>query len=81
MLIIDDILLSPYRGLKFIFEKLLEHVDNEYNSVDNVKKELYELQLKFEMDEISESEYDEAEAVLLERLKEIREQEQGEDDD
>jgi hypothetical protein len=49
--------------------------------VDNVKKELYELQLKFEMDEISESEYDEAEAVLLERLKEIREQEQEEDDE
>lgn len=79
MLILDDLFLMPYRGLKFIFNKVLEHVDQEYNSVDMVKKELYELQLKFEMDEISEEEYDAGEAVLLERLKEIREREESDE--
>ncbi|ATW26954.1 gas vesicle protein GvpG [Candidatus Formimonas warabiya] len=86
MLIIDDILLFPYRGLKFIFNQILDHLDQEYNSVDAVKKELSELQLRFEMDEISEEEYDQAEAVLLVRLKEIRErgktdEDQDEDDE
>lgn len=78
MLIIDDILLSPLKGLVFLGKKISEIVDQEMSDEGVIKERLMELQLKFEMDEISEEEYDRREEELLDLLEQIRAGKTGE---
>jgi len=72
MFLIDDILLAPLKGVIWIGEKLNELVEKEFSDEGRIKEKLMELQLKFEMDEISEEEYNRQEKELLERLNAIR---------
>lgn len=72
MFLIDDILLAPLKGVIWIGEKLNELVEKEFSDEGRIKEKLMELQLKFEMDEISEEEYNRQEKELLERLDAIR---------
>jgi hypothetical protein len=72
MLIIDDILLSPLKGLVFLGKKIQELVNEEMSDEGRIKEMLMELQLKFEMDEIDEEEYDKREEELLKILEKIR---------
>jgi len=73
MLIIDDIFLkAPLKGLVFLGKKIGEIVDHEQSDEGTVKERLMELQMKFEMDEISEEEYDRQEDELLGLLEKIR---------
>ncbi len=71
MFIIDSILLAPLKGVVWLGQKLNEIAQNELNDDGRIKEELMALQLRFEMDEISEQEYDEKERELLERLDAI----------
>jgi len=52
-------------------QKLNEIAQNELNDDGRIKEELMALQLRFELDEISEQEYDEKEEELLARLDAI----------
>jgi len=72
MFLIDDILLAPLKGVIWIGEKLDEIAEKEFSDEGRIKEKLMELQLKFEMDEISEEEYNRQEKELLERLDAIR---------
>lgn len=72
MLIIDDILLSPLKGLIFLGKKIDEIIEKEMSDEGKIKERLMELQLKYEMDEISEEEYDRQEEELLDWLEQIR---------
>ena len=72
MFLIDDILLAPLKGVIWIGEKLNELVEKEFSDEGRIKEKLMELQLKFEMDEISEEEYNRQEKELLERFDAIR---------
>lgn len=72
MFLIDDILLAPLKGVIWIGEKLNELVEKEFSDEGRIKEKLMELQLKFELDKISEKEYNKQEAELLERLDAIR---------
>ena len=69
MFLIDDIFTAPAKGLMGIVKVIRDRVDEELYSPEKIQEDLMKLQLKFEMDEISEEEYDEAEAVLLQRLE------------
>ena len=71
MIILDDILLSPITFVAWLSEKILEAAEYELTDDTPIKERLMELQLKFEMDEISEEEYDEGEKILLQQLDEI----------
>lgn len=71
MFIIDSILLAPLKGVVWLGQKLNEIAQNELNDDGRIKEELMQLQLRFEMDEIGEQEYDEKERELLERLDAI----------
>jgi len=64
---------GPIKGLMWIAEKVAEQAENELYSEDKVRGQLMELELRYDLGEISEQEYEEAEAALLERLKVIRE--------
>ena len=69
MFLIDDILLAPLKGVIFIGEKINEMIVKEMSDEGAVKERLMALQLKFEMDEIDEEEYDRREDELLKLLE------------
>lgn len=72
MFLLDDILLAPLNGLLWVGEKLNEITRHEFSGEGLIKEKLMELQLRFEMDEVSEKEYSRREAELLARLDAIR---------
>lgn len=72
MLLIDDILFAPLKGIIFLAEKINEVIEKETSDEGAVKERLMALQLKFEMDEIDEEEYDKREDELLKLLENIR---------
>lgn len=72
MFLIDSILLSPIKGIIWIGEKINGVIEKEVSDEGLIKEKLMELQLRFELDEISEKEYDEKEKTLLKQLDDIR---------
>jgi len=77
MFLIDDILLAPLKGVIFIGEKINEVIEKETSDEGAIKERLMALQLKFEMDEIDEEEYDKREDELLKLLENIRAEKQN----
>jgi hypothetical protein len=73
MLLIDDILLLPYKGLVGIFEKIHDMAKKEVSDERYALEKLMELQLRYEMDEISEEEYNKEETKLQAKLNTLRE--------
>ena len=71
MFIIDTILLAPLKGVVWLGKKVNEMAENQLCDEGPIKEELMALQLRFELDEISEQEYDEKERELLARLDAI----------
>ncbi|MBI2773767.1 MAG: gas vesicle protein GvpG [Chloroflexi bacterium] len=80
----------PAAGIRYCLEKVAEVAEHEMNSEEPIKEELLELQLALEDGSIKERTYKAREAVLLARLREVRErrralareqQAEGEDDD
>ncbi len=72
MFLIDDILLAPLNGIIWLGKKINEVAEKEFSDEGLIKEKLMQLQLRFEMDEISEDEYNKQEKELLERLEAIR---------
>ena len=72
MFLLDDILLAPLSGLLWVGEKLNEITQREFSDEGLIKEKLMGLQLRFEMDEVSEKEYNKQETELLARLDAIR---------
>ncbi len=64
---------GPIKGVMWVAEQVAEQAERELYNADRVRGELMELELLYDMGEISEEEYLEAEEVLLERLRLIRE--------
>ena len=65
--------MGPIKGVMWIAEKVNEQVEKELYDEDAVRGKLMELELRLDLGEISEEEYTEAEEVLLERIRIIRE--------
>ena len=72
MFLIDDLLMMPVTGFKFILSQIQTIADRELNDESVIKSQLLELQMRLELDEISEEEYKEREAELFARLRIIR---------
>lgn len=72
MFLIDDILLAPIKGVVWIGKKINEVIEMELNDENRIKEKLMELQVRYEMDEISKEEYEKQEKELLARLEAIR---------
>ena len=72
MFLIDDILLAPLNGVIWLGKKINEVAEREFSDEGLIKEKLMEVQMKFEMDKISEKEYNKQEAELLARLDAIR---------
>jgi len=72
MFFLDSILLAPVKGVFWLGKKINEVVEKETSDEGVIKEKLMELQLQFEVDEISEEEYNKKEKEILERLDVIR---------
>ncbi len=72
MLLIDDLLLSPIAGVKFVLRTLARAAEEEYTDDTPVKERLLELQTLLEEGSISEDEYVEQEREVLAELRQIQ---------
>ncbi|HEY5404673.1 MAG TPA: gas vesicle protein GvpG [Pyrinomonadaceae bacterium] len=72
MFLLDDILLAPVSGFKFILGQIQKMADQELNDDSLIKEQLIELQMRLELDEIADEEYQEREAELFARLRAIK---------
>ncbi|MBI5956551.1 MAG: gas vesicle protein GvpG [Chloroflexi bacterium] len=65
--------LGPIKSVVWVAEKVAEQAEKELYDEDAVRGQLMELELRYDLGEIGEEEYLEAEETLLERLRVIRE--------
>ena len=82
MLLVDDILFSPIKGINWIFKKIHELAEEELSGeADRIRESLTELYMQLETGEISEEEFEQQEALLLDRLDALDEEDDliGED--
>lgn len=70
--IVDDILFSPIKFSVWIAKKLAESAENERMDDSKIYEDLLELQMRNELGEISDEEYDRQETRLMEQLEKIR---------
>jgi hypothetical protein len=64
---------GPIEGVIWIADKIAEQADQEMYNEDAVRGQLMELELRLDMGEISEQEFEESETALLDHLRVIRE--------
>ncbi len=72
MFLLDNILLAPFNGILWVGEKINDLIQIELHDEGRIKERMMELQLKFELNEISVEEYDKQEEELLEMIERIR---------
>lgn len=70
MLIVDDILLSPFRGMLWLASKVHQAAEEEISTqAESITAELRSLYMLLETGQMSEQEYDAREKTLLDRLE------------
>ena len=74
MFILDSLLVG---GLRFVFDKIATAVDTEMNDDTALREQLLAAQMRVELGEISQEDFDKLEADILARLREIRDRRQG----
>ncbi len=75
MFLLDDILLSPVKGIVWLAEKVRDASEEELaREGDQISAELRELYLMLEAGQIAEAEFDTREKQLLARLEQLPEQ-------
>ena len=80
-LLVDDIFFAPIKFPVWIAKKLAESAEKEITDDSRIHEDLLELQMRYELEEISDEEYEKQETRLMEKLEEIRKyKEEGEED-
>ena len=74
MFILDSMLIG---GLRFVFDKIAAAVDTELNDDTALREQLLAAQMRMELGEMTQAEFDGLEADILARLREIRDRRQG----
>jgi hypothetical protein len=64
---------GPVAGIRWTLGQVQKVAETELTDDSEIKRELMELQLRLELDEIDEAEYKRAEDGLMQRLREVRE--------
>jgi len=73
VLLVDDILFFPCKSLIWIFKEIHNATQQEIiNDADSITLQLSELYMMLETGKITETEFDEKEKVLLDRLDKIQ---------
>ena len=74
MLIIDSLIIS---GVRFVLDKVAAAVDTELNDDSVLRERLLDAQMRLELEEISQEEFDQIEADIVARIREIKERQRG----
>ncbi len=74
MFILDSLLIG---GIRFVLDKVAAAVETELNDDTALREQLLAAQMRVELGEMSEQDFAQFEADILERLREIRERRQG----
>jgi hypothetical protein len=74
MFLLDSMLIG---GLRFVFDKIAAAVDTELNDDTALREQLLAAQMRVELGEMTHAEFDELEADILARLRDIRDRRQG----
>lgn len=74
MFILDTMLVG---GLRFVFDKIAAAVDTELNDDTALREQLLAAQMRVELGEMGQAEFDVFEADILARLRDIRDSRQG----
>jgi len=73
MLILDDLLFFPVRGILWTFREICTAAQEEVaNEADAITAELSDLYMMLETGKITEAEFDQREKELLDRLEEVQ---------
>jgi hypothetical protein len=72
--ILDSLLIG---GLRFVLDKVATVVDAELNDDTALREQLLAAQMRVELGEMSQEDFDGLEVEILARLREIRERQQG----
>jgi predicted RNA-binding protein associated with RNAse of E/G family len=74
MFLIDDLLLLPVKGFLGMVEKIRDMALEELEDTpEKLKRELLDLQMALESDQITEEEYQKKEKDILERFEALKE--------
>jgi hypothetical protein len=74
MFLLDSLLVG---GLRFVLDKVATVVDTELNDDTALREQLLAAQMRVELGEMTQEEFDSLEAEILVRLREIRERQTG----
>lgn len=75
MLLVDDILLSPVKGITWVFKQIHQLAEEELEGeADRIRDSLTELYMMLETGEISEEEFERRETELLDKLDALNEE-------
>jgi Gas vesicle protein G len=74
MFLLDTMLIG---GIRFVLDKIAAAVDTELNDDSALREQLLAAQMRVELGELSQEEFDQLEADILARLREIRDRRQG----
>ena len=73
MLLVDDVLLSPVRGILWIFREIHHAAREELASEpEAITQQLRNLYMQLETERISEQEFETQEKLLLDRLEQVQ---------
>ena len=64
---------APAAGIRYCLDKVVEFAEQQLTDDEPVREQLLELALELEEGRVTEEEFTEREAILLARLREIRE--------
>ena len=74
MLIIDSLIIS---GVRFVLDKVAAAVETELNDDSVLRERLLDAQMRVELGEMSQEDFDAFEADILVRIREIKERQRG----
>ena len=76
MFLIDDILLAPIKGIVWLAEKVRDMAAEELEDTpEKLQRELLDLQMALEVEQITETEYQKREKDILERMEALKKEE------
>jgi hypothetical protein len=78
MFLVDDLLLSPIKGIFWVFQEIRDAAQQEIaGESDAITTALSELYMRLETGQITEEEFDAREKELLDRLDRLQAEEKG----
>jgi hypothetical protein len=74
LIIVDSLIIA---GVRFVLDKVVAAVETEMNDDGVLRERLLDAQMRVELGEMTQAEFDELEADILVRIREIKERQRG----